>query len=72
MGQSAARKKETDKLLEARNLKIDNKRFQESKMFHQIMFFPSKLNIQQHICLKQAVIVVIYQQILRYHCRILQ
>ena len=26
-------------------INIDSKRFQASKMFHQIMFFPSELNI---------------------------
>ena len=28
--------------------------------------------MQQHISLKQSVIIVIYQQILRYYCRTLQ
>ena len=46
MGQSAARKKKTNKLLEAQRSNTDGKRFQESKMFHKIMFFYSKLYIQ--------------------------
>ena len=43
--QQLFKKKKNNKLLEARNLNIDSKRFEESKMFHQIMFFSSELNI---------------------------
>ena len=66
--------KKIDKLLEARNLNIDSKRFQESKMFHQMMFFASKL-IKYHAktyLFETSCYFGTYQQFLRYHCGTLQ
>ena len=49
VSQLAARKKST-KLMEAQNVNIDGKNvFQESKMFHQTMFFYLKLYKIQHL-----------------------
>ena len=65
-----------NKLLEARNLILIANVFQESKMFHQTIFFPSKTlhtTPKRRTSLTQAVILSpVYHQFLCYYCFPLQ